>query len=530
MKVRTGLVWGLLALAGAAGIAGLLCRGTTVEEAIELIGQGGERELRDPMRPATDAPRVLLVALDGVGSNEFQAALRGGGARHLRALLGAELGEGRFEHGYAVPNALSILPSTTMAAWSSIYTGAPAGRTGVPGNEWFVRERVQFVAPAPTTVGEQTHALKMLTDGLVGSAIRVPTLYELVDRRAFVSLAPVYRGADLFTTPDLADLVELFIEMTKGVVAEQSVEREAYSEVDLESVDQVLDAIRDHGVPDLQVLYFPGVDLYTHVAENPLRQQVDYLREVVDSALGRMLALYDSARTLDSTYVVLVADHGHTPVLADDGHALGVEGEDEPPALLRRLGFRLRPPALEPDRDDYQAVLAYQGAIAYIYLADRSTCPRQGDVCRWDLPPRLEEDVMPVVRAFGQVNTTGDPIPELKGTLDLVFARAPRGPAEEALPFQVFDGKRLLSIAEYLELYPRPDLLRLEERMAGLSAGPSGHRAGDVLLLARSGLERPIEERFYFSSLFHSWHGSPTAQDSRIPLVIARKNQSGAEI
>ena len=48
---------------------------------------------------------------------------------------------------------------------------------------------------------------------------------------------------------------------------------------------------------------------------------------------------------------------------------------------------------------------------------------------------------MPVVRAFYNVNTTGDPIPQLKGTLDLIFAREPRPPGLPALPFQIFDGK-----------------------------------------------------------------------------------------
>ncbi len=76
---------------------------------------------------------------------------------------------------------------------------------------------------------------------------------------------------------------------------------------------------------------------------------------------------------------------------------------------------------------------------------------------------------------------------------------ASRAPGQTALPFQVFDGQKLLPISAYLARHPRPDLLQLENRMKWLSAGPYGHRAGDVLLLARSGLERPVEERFYFS-------------------------------
>jgi hypothetical protein len=50
------------------------------------------------------------------------------------------------------------------------------------------------------------------------------------------------------------------------------------------------------------------------------------------------------------------------------------------------------------DQQDYQTTVAYQGAFAYVYLADRSTCPREGDRCDWSRPPRLEEDVLPVAR------------------------------------------------------------------------------------------------------------------------------------
>jgi hypothetical protein len=142
----------------------------------------------------------------------------------------------------------------------------------------------------------------------------------------------------------------------------------------------------------------------------------------------------------------------------------------------------------------------------------------------------MEEDVMPVVRAFYNANETGEGVPELKGTLDLIFAREPRHTDEEAVAFKVFDGNQLVPINDYLKLHPRPDLIRLEERIGGLAAGPYGHRAGDILLLARSGLERPVEERYYFSSLYRSWHGSPAAQDSYVPFMLARKNDSGQRL
>ncbi|MGE0682708.1 MAG: alkaline phosphatase family protein [Candidatus Binatia bacterium] len=483
---------------------------------------------------------MLIFALDGVGYTELMQAIRSGKSPHLQAILGTEQQEGRFAYGYSVPNTLSILPSTTVAAWSSIFTGEPPGRTGVPGNEWFVREQQQFVAPAPVSIAEMDDFRKMLTEGLVGNALQTPTLYELVGLRSHVSLSQIYRGATLFTSVEPTAFVDLMLKFATGVVSGVEVNKDLYASIDLESVTKLIAALQEHGVPSLQVVYLPGVDLFTHEAEEPptlsndepLPLQVDYLETVTNKAMGEVLEAYQQLGVLDETYIILIADHGHIPVLNDDRHALGTEGEDEPPALLEKAGFRLRKFVLNPGdtEQDYQAVVAYQGAIAYIYLADRSTCPTSGDRCDWLRPPRLEADVMPVVRAFHQVNATGEPIPQLKGTLDLIFARPPRPPGQPALPFQIYDGKKLLPIRDYLARHPRPDLLQLETRMNWLSAGPYGHRAGDILLLARSGLERPIEERFYFSEPYRSWHGSPTLQDSHIPFILARKGSDGKKL
>lgn len=505
-------------------------KGISAGALADFAASGGDRVLREPMRPRVDGPRVLLVALDGVGYDELDLALRSGRMPALRSVVGGPAGDA-FEHG-VLARMVSILPSTTMAAWASIYTGAPPARTGIPGNEWFEREEMQFYAPAPVTVGEYTHTIEMLTDDLLGTVIRAPTLYEQLDRRAFVAMAPIYSGADLFVSPAPESVGSMFLRTAAGITAGESLSRELYSEVDEEIVENLTEAINQYGVPDLQVVYFPGIDLYTHVAEDPIASERDYLSEVTDPAIGEILRAYEAAGVLDRTYVVVVADHGHTPVIEDDRHALGVEGEDEPTALLERVGFRVRLPSLElsEDENDFQAVVAYQGAIAYVYLADRSTCIEPGMRCDWRRPPRLEEDVLPVARAFHEASRTGAAVSGLAGTLDLVFARGSDGADAGTLPLEIYDGEALVPASEYLAVNPRPDLIRLAERMSWLSEGPYGRRAGDVLLLAKSGVERPIEDRYYFSAEYRSWHGSPSAQDSYVPLLVAHAGQSGDEV
>ncbi|HEX2207092.1 MAG TPA: alkaline phosphatase family protein [Longimicrobium sp.] len=523
---------GVIVLLASAAAVWLEWKGNAPEEVAEMMVEGGEKVLRDPIRPARGAPRVIVFALDGVGDRELRQAIASGGMPRVAALLGRETEPRLYEHGWAAPGVLSILPSTTYAAWASLFTGQPAARTGIPGNEWFAREEMRFYAPAPVTVTQHEHALEVYSDQLMGRVLRAPTVYERANVRAYVSLQAYHRGADLLTVPMPSAYGRMITAAARGAVDEETVSQEVYEELDDEAVESLVESIGRHGVADLLTVYFPGVDLYTHVAQDPLRDQQRYLRDVIDEAVGEALDAYRKAGALEGTWVMFVADHGHTPVLPDDRHALGTEGDDEPPAVLRQAGFRVRPFQIEldPEQQDYQAAVAYQGAFAYVYLADRSTCARPGRRCDWNRAPRLTEDVIPVARAFFEASRTGAGVPALRGALDLVFARPPVAPGQDALPFQVWDGERLVPIPQYLARNPRPELLELERRLEGLAAGPYGHRAGDVLLLARTGMELPIDQRFYFSSRYHSWHGSPTRQDSEIPLLVAQPGSSGAAI
>jgi len=499
---------------------------------VKLLVHGGEKQVKREPRAPEPGPYVLIFAFDGAGYDQLMAAINSGRAPAMAGMLGKEEGGGLYEHAYCAPNAISILPSTTIAAWSSIFTGAPTAWNGVPGNEWFVREEMKFYAPVPVSVQEMDDNRAMITDNLVGRALKSPTLFQQAGVKSAVSLNPIYRGADYFTLVDSAAMVKLFTEFVTGKESHSSGKRDIYQQLDEDSVPKLLDSIKAHGVPNIQVVYFPGIDLYTHLAHNPLPMEIDYLETVTDPLVAQILDAYRDYGILDQTYIVVIADHGHTPVLKDPRHALGADSNEGPAAVVTAAGFRPRKFVLNPGKNeqDYQAAFAYQGAIAYVYLADRSTCPNPGMTCDWKRPPRYQQDVLPAARAFYYSNKTGRPVQLMKDTLDLIFARVPTPPGKDAQEYEIFDGHRLVPIWEYLIRHPRPDLVQLNRRMRWLSAGPYGNRAGDILLLSRSGLDKPIQDRYYFSAPYHSWHGSASMQDSHIPLIVARKDYPGAKL
>jgi len=503
---------------------------------MKFVMHGGTVEDEHPKRPqsAPVGPHVLIFAFDGAGYDQVMTAIKSGKAPRMATLLGADRGAGVYEHAYSAPDALSILPSTTIAAWSSIFTGAAPAYHGVTGNEWFAREEPHFYAPVPVSVTDTDDTKKMVTDDLVGKQEKVRTLFQQAHVTSHVSLNPVYLGADLFTTVEPLAFMAMMSDFVRGNVTEGHGEklRQTYAQLDQASVPKLLDASRSKGFPMIQVVYFPGIDLYTHLSRGGLTSEVEYLEQITDPLVGQVLDAYQQSGLLDNTYVMIVADHGHTPVLKDDIHAIGYNVDAGPVAVLRNTGFRPRAPKLElgSGEQDYQAVVAYQGAMAYVYLADRSSCPNRGDKCNWSRAPRMKEDVMPLVRALYAANRHGTKVRGLKGKLDLIFARTPVAFGKDTLPFKIFDGHRLVPIPTYLANHPRPDLLALDRRMRWLGAGPYGNHAGDVVLLTHSDLNHPIENRYYFSAPYHSWHGSASEQDSHIPLIVAQQNSSGTEL
>jgi hypothetical protein len=495
----------------------------------KTVANGGVVALKTVAPAKVPGKHVIIFALDGVSYDQFMTLVRSGKAHNISGILGKERSAGVFEHGYSTPNAVAMLPSSTVADWSAIFTGTPPAINGVTGDEWFVREQTRFYAPVPISVDDTGDVQKAVAEGLLGKALGVPTLYEELGVDANVSLMWIYRGATLYTIVGPSSYTSLIGGLISGKLNGESAEKSVSATLDLDSVKTLTTAIEAHGAPNLQTIYFPGIDAFTHAAPDPLVTQLGYLSLVTDKGVGEVLDEYRKQNALDDTYVIFIADHGHTPTLPDDRHMLGADGDATPFAVVRDAGFRVRKAklTLADSEQDYQAVLAYQGFMAYVYLADRSTCPASGSRCDWSKPPRLRQDAMKVVRAFDRVNRTGRPFARLKGTIDLIFARVPTAPGQAATAFQIFDGHRLIPIGDYLRAHPRPDLVDLEQRMDWLGAGPYGNRAGDIVLLGKSG-GVPIADRYYFAAETHyTWHGSADESDSHIPLVLIQVGGSG---
>src|SRR5688500_13384244 len=129
----------LLALLIGVGALGALGVALGVPSLVHLAIIGEQRELPDSgvAEPATPRqPTLLLLALDGVDRPLLYELLKQGELPVLASLLGSEGGKS-FPHAHFDPGLLSTLPSSTLAAWATVFTGVGPARHGVTGNEYF---------------------------------------------------------------------------------------------------------------------------------------------------------------------------------------------------------------------------------------------------------------------------------------------------------------------------------------------------------------------------------------------------------
>ncbi len=491
--------------------------------AAELMISGDNHTLRT--RPAGAPPSspqrtpVLVLSLDGVSRDLLYDLLHRRELPNLAALIG--------DHAYFDDSLLATLPTTTMPAWVSTMTGKTPAEHGVTGNEYFIRETATFACPAPISFTSVQPTLAIYTEDYLDKLLEVPTVYELLRARdpsvlIWVAMNHIFRGADRLLLAKRRVITKALV--SKLVLPPDQAQPRLFAAVDRGAIRNVVEHLDERVLPDILALYLSGPDLYAHHApEGPDAARRMYLHDVIDPALGKLVARLRARGLLDRMWIVVVADHGMTAVVNDRAHALGASAA--PREILRRAGFRVRAAKqYVPAGDPSNAVLAYGGAMAYVYLADRSLCPKATAVCPWEQPPRYREDVLAAAEAFHRANRDG---PLLQGTLDMILTRRPVPFAESDVPFEVYVGDgTTVPVEDYLREHPHPTYVRFAERLRQLAVGPYGERAGDILLLAHNGDRARKEDRYYFAREHYAWHGSPSAADSEIPLIVANRQWS----
>lgn len=461
--------------------------------------------MTDPFTPT----RIVILDIDGLRRDVYQRALSRVEVPNLARLVGGPGGE-KAAH---VP-ALSVAPSITFAAQASIYTGAQPAQHRIPGNECFDRlghanegqpRHYGFDVGDTLAVDD---AVRVFSDGLASDLLNpdTPTLYETAARLGKTSLVAynMYaRGADQWVTPNLLDIARFT--KGRGVLG---LEAGKYDAAMLDDLGRALKGWE--ALPDLLTVYLMGLDHHSHL-HGP-DTQGDYLRDVIDPQVGRLLELLESYGPLAGTLFVVLSDHGQIPVIDDDHHALhlGFPFEKELSHVFEALHLDVHDkPGEDPNCD---AVIGLNGGLAHVYLQHR-----QG---RWADAPRTAEDVLPVAEAFHAMMAEGRYAPELQGTLELVLVRDAQTGGWGA-EYAVYVGEgRTQPLDDYLAEHPELPYVDAANRLRNLASSMSGD-----LILAANG-----REGFCFGGPLKGVHGSLYRADSEAVLTFAYPEGDAADV
>ena len=282
--------------------------------------------------------KVLLVVIDAATPHVVCPAIRTGRLPTFQRLLDA---------GTMHESSVSIFPSITPAATTSIITGAYPAEHGIAGASWFdeQRQEVAYYGDDFWVIAREGFG-NFIRDFLLrlnGDRLRAPTLFEMIERSGRTAACLnylVFRGgyphhvripgvlAALPGVP-LTETIEgpsmLCLGDFVGTPAPHGHKLHERGGLlhrfgmDDASTGLLLRDLFVAGLPDFTIAYFADNDYRSHevgpYAALPVLERIDgMLAEAFDAGGGL-------EHVLDDTCVVITSDHGHCDIVGDAGRA-----------------------------------------------------------------------------------------------------------------------------------------------------------------------------------------------------------------
>ena len=287
--------------------------------------------------PRTADPSVVVLVADGARPDTLRDALARG-ALPAMAALAREGG---------LHEVTSCFPSVTGPAYAPFLMGRFPGPIGLPGLRWFDRARATCTFPDYTRsyVGYQMRALDRDLDAAA------PTVFELVPE-SIAALSVIGRGL-----PKSGRVAELSV--TSAVRAARTHFRgdvRGWLGIDREVSDAVTRRVRESH-PRFTFAALTGVDKTSH-AEGHDAPVVHEALRIVDDAVATLRADAERDGRWGSMLLMVVSDHGHSPVRAHEDLVGLVAGAGHR-AIAHPWVFALRPDV---------AVMVSGNAMAHLYV------------------------------------------------------------------------------------------------------------------------------------------------------------------
>ena len=243
---------------------------------------------------------------------------------------------------------VSIFPSITPAATSSIVTGGYPAEHGIAGASWYdqARDEIAYYGDDFWVIAKEGFGA-FLRDFLVrlnGDRLRAPTLFELIERTGRSAVCVnylVYRGivqhqvnipwlmallpgvpvTETVDGPSVLCLGDFVTPRTdRGKIEDRGGLLHRFGMDDASSAAMLCELAAGGALGDFALAYFADNDFRSHEVGPHAALPVI---ERVDQALGNM---FDAAggfeRFLRDTCVIVTSDHGHCEILPDEARAV----------------------------------------------------------------------------------------------------------------------------------------------------------------------------------------------------------------
>ncbi|MFH1745782.1 MAG: alkaline phosphatase family protein [Planctomycetota bacterium] len=368
--------------------------------AVVVTGCAGTGPLRPGLRPeVVRPPRGAVIFLcDGLQPDIMDNGCRGGWLPNIQHYF--------IERGTRVEHAITIVPSITYAAISTLTTGTRPHQHRILGNRWYDPRQRLFRNYA---------VIEHYRDVNVDIPTDVPTIHEYLESDYTVSIQAAHmRGV----TRNIANWAQSGVRWFFG----------AYTGVDALTSETVAKVAREANSgapwPTLLMCYYPGLDSVGHLY-GPSSPEYRTGLEHFDRVLGRACDWLEAEGLLETTYIVLVSDHGMVDVepegYIDLMHLVRDEWGRNATDRMLQDGSRA---GRQRYFDKFDTVVAYQdGRKALLYFAGPDG---------WDErpPPELVSEILTAPPGEQRLwNQAGiDLVAYLAGPNEVVV-RSPRGTA-----------------------------------------------------------------------------------------------------
>jgi hypothetical protein len=470
--------------------------------------------------------KILLVVIDAATPHVVCPAIWTGRLPVMQRLADA---------GTLHESSVSIFPSITPAATTTIVTGCYPAEHGIAGASWFddAKQEVAYYGDDFWVIAREGFG-EFIRDFLLrlnGDRLRAPTLFEMIERSGRLcaclnylvfrgsvphevrvpGLLAALPGVPLSETVEGPSTLYLGDFVGRPLPSRRRVDGKSgllhrFGMDDASTGELLRQLCAERMLPDFTVAYFADNDYRSHEV-GP--HQALYVVERVDSMLGEA---FDAAggieRFLEDTCVIVTSDHGHCDVLPD---------RDQAVVRLDHLLADYRPAALgRPWQVRDQIMICPNMRAAQIYL--REPTPAFADrVARALLTDRRVDQI--ICRAsLLRHDAPGYAVLSARGHLEFARAGSTAADGEDvfggrwtwkgepaALGFEQ-DGE-MVEFAEYPNAF---------ERIAGVL---DLDQSGELWVTARPGSE--FEVPGGKAHVGGASHGALHALDSLSPVIIA---------